>query len=259
MGSFISLIENLSLGLYIICGFFLIWNARALMIARYELKLAQYGLEREMAERQGGRALTMIMLMIEILVMVWAISNLASPAWSEGLPDDPVNSQSRQFQTNVPAGDGSFEITRSSGPTEQPILSTARPPVTPPGTLGPRSQRAGCDPDRAWIEIPANGMYVFEDITVIGTAAIDSFASYRFEIRNADGGDYSVYSGDYNVPVTDGPLGSLSPAVLLPDEYRFRVVVFDTARQPQAYCEITITITEPPATPTPIGAGVAEE
>lgn len=259
MGSFISLIENLSLGLYIICGFFLIWNMRVLMIARHELQVAQYGLERELAERQGGRALTMIMVMGEVLIMVWAISTLASAAWDEGLPEDTGDNQLRQFQTNVPREEGGFEIIQSSGPTEQPILSTARPPATPPGTIGPRDQRVGCDPDRAWIEDPANGMYIFEDRPIIGTASIENFAAYRFEVRNADGGQYSVYSGDYYTPVINGPLGSISPAVLLPDEYRFRLVVFDTNRQMRASCEITITITEPPATATPIGAGAVEE
>lgn len=255
MGAFFSLIENLSTGLYFICGVSLIWHLRSLMQARHDLKLAQYGLERELAERQGGRALTVVLVMVELVVIIWGISNYASPTWSAGLPDSNTESNiDSPFITNTPAGDGVFGIqVRTAAPTD--VLATAAAPSTPVGTIGPRSQRTGCDPNQAWIEYPANGMYVFEEIPVMGTATIDDFAKYRFEIRKATDTDFSLYSkGDYNQPVVGGTLGNFLPSVLLPGEYRFRLTVFDTNNSIRASCEITINIIEPVPTPTPLGA-----
>lgn len=259
MGAFFSLIENLSTGLYFICGVLLIWNLRSLMQARHELQLAQYGLEREMAERHGGRALTTVLLMAEFIIVVWGISSYASPTWSEGLPDSDTESNiDSPFITNTPAGDGSFDIqVRTLAPTD--VLATAAAPSTPVGTIGPRSQRTGCDPNQAWIDYPANGMYVFEEVPVTGTANLENFAKYRFEIRKATDVDFSLYSkGDYNQPVVNGELGSFLPSVLLPGEYRFRLTVFDTNNNIRASCEITINIIEPVPTATLLGAVGAE-
>ncbi len=259
MGGFLSLIDSLALGLFVICGFFLTRNLWIWMSARHELQWSQFGLEREMAERRGGRALTFILLMVETIIFVWAISGLALPAWSEGLPSTPDSNANRQFKTNIPPGDGDSGLIVDVGtaaPTD--VLSTAAPPSTPAGTIGPRDPRAGCDPSTAWIEYPANGMYVFQEEPVLGTANVPNFASYRFEIRSVESSDFSVYRGDYDQPVTEGPLGTISPSVLLPGEYRFRIVVFDNTNEVRARCEITITITDPVPTPTPIGAGSLE-
>ncbi|NDJ85802.1 MAG: hypothetical protein GYB66_07945 [Chloroflexi bacterium] len=258
MGDVLSLIESLAPGLYVICGLLLVWNIRSLIIAEGELRYAQYGLEKELAERRGGRSLTMVVIMIEILVVVWGVSNVASPAWSEGLPDGTAEAGQRQFMTSTPGSGGDFEFQIAS-PQPTDVLATAAPPSTPIGTIGPHDPKLKCDTSRAWIDYPANGMYIFEDIDVIGTASIENFAKYRFEIKGPSSSEFSVYTqGDRVEPVVDGPLGRISPLDLIPGQYRFRLVVFDTDNNPRAQCEITIWIQDPVPTATPIGAGSIE-
>lgn len=257
MGGFLSLITSLATGLYVICGFLLFWNLRVFYTARNELRVAQFGLERELAERRGGRALTMVLFMLEIIITIWAISSIASPAWSEGLPG-PTQTARPTFITSTPAGGGSFDI-QNTGPTEISIPATFAPPSTPQGTIGPRDPRGGCDTNTAWIEYPANGMYVFQVETILGTANIENFGKYRFEIRSLESSEFSLYPRDYDRPMVNGPLGELNPARLLPGEYRFRLVVFNTNNDVMARCEITIWITDPVPTATPIGAGQIEQ
>lgn len=259
MGGFFSLIENLATGLYVISGFLLVWNLRILWLARGELQYAQFGLEKELAERRGGKALTMVILMVEAIGAVWAISNISSPAWSEGLPY-PTPTAMITFATGAPPGSGvgSGINIQNTGPTDIAIPATFAPPSTPQGTIGPRDSRSGCDPSHAWIEYPANGMYIFQTEDIVGTASIDNFSKYRFEIRSIDSDQFSVLPDDHSTPVLNGKLGNFVPFYLLPGEYRFRLVVFNTNSEVAARCEITVWVTDPVPTATPIGGGVVQ-
>ncbi|MFP4321519.1 MAG: hypothetical protein ACLFTK_03615, partial [Anaerolineales bacterium] len=111
--------------------------------------------------------------------------------------------------------------------------------------------------DQANIRLPGNGQVIYETESIIGTANIADFGYYRFEIRNLEtGGDFGVIGGassDYTEPVTDGPLGTIVPQNFAPGEYRFRMVVFDTAGVSRAACEITLFMSDHIPTPTPIG------
>lgn len=257
MGDFIAFIESISLGVYFICGFFLIWHLRSLMVARAEQNVARYQLEHEFADRRGGRSLTIIILMIEILIFVWATTTLASPTWSEGLTNNPNDDpdSGRSFRTSTAARDGSFDIEAVGGPTEIIIPETAAPPSTAVGTVRPSDQREGCDIEHAYIEYPVNGMVVSRYETVRGTASLDDFGKYRFEIKAVGATTFGVISNDSTSPVIQGPLGAIEPFNLIPGEYRFRLVVFDTNNQMLAHCEITIWIEdlEPTASPTAVG------
>ena len=261
MGAFISLVENLAYGLYVLAGLVLVLQLRAIFIARGELRFAQYGLEKELAEQRGGRAITLLLLMIELMVAVWAISTLASPTWNDGIPDTPIVNADRDFRTSTPIGGGSLDIDANAGPTAGPgILATAPPPSTPIGTIGPSEPRRGCDPDVAWIQIPANGQFIFEEMDIIGTANSPDFSKYRFEIRGMEEDQFSVYTPtDFTSPVVDGVLGRVFPLFLIPDrEYRFRLMVFNNINEVVGSCEITIWITDPQPTATPIGGGVQQ-
>lgn len=258
MGGFISLIENLAPGLYVLGGAVLLWHLRSLFIASSELRFAQFGLEKELAQRRSGRSVTYVIVVVELLVVVWAIGAITGPTWRDGLPFTATPDVGGDFATNVPNNSGEgFDAAANAGPTDGPgILATFAPPSTPIGTIGPSDARIGCDPDRAWIQIPANGQYVFEDTTIIGTANVDGFAKYRFEIKGIGQDNFSVYNeGERTTPVINGPLGNIVPfGALLIGEYRFRLVVFNTLDQVAASCEITIWITDPEPTPTPLGA-----
>lgn len=260
MGSFITLIESLAPGIYVIAGILLLWNLRLIGIARGEIRFAQYGLEKELAQRRGGRAITIGFVMVELIIGAWAISTLAAPAWSDGLPDRTETRIVGDFLTSTPVGGGELGIDVNARPTAaDAILATAPPPSTPVGTISQNSDpRRGCDPDTAWIQIPGNGQIIFEELDIIGTANVLNFSKYRFEIRSISSDQFNLYTEgqvDYINPVQDNVLGRLLPAPLLTGEYRFRLTVFDASENLTGLCEITIFIERPPVTETPQGGG----
>lgn len=262
MGDFFFFVESVAVGLYVFTALGLLWSFRNFLRARRELRESQFRLEREQAQQRGGKALTVVFLSLNILVMVWGTANMAAPTWREGLPPtlDPNFARNRAYQTSTAENSGGFQLTPRTDANGDIIPITAPPPSTPKGTILPSNPREGCIRDQAWIDFPDNGQVVFDVIPIRGTANIQDFAFYRFEIRPDTGSSDAMFStiggaqGDYVQAVVDGELGQLVPLNYLPGNYRYRLVVFDSTSTMRASCEISIIISDPIPTATPIGA-----
>lgn len=239
---------------------------RSFWIAKSRLAIAQFRLEREQGEEQGGRAITQTVALIQVIALVFVLSSVTYPAWNEFNSNSPNaegnNVSESRFRTAVPqqGEEGFTEPTRAiEGIT---IPRTPKPSPTFSGTVQPASDPVGCLADQANIDTPDNGQVIYEVQPISGTANIQNFGFYRFEIRKIEVGASEAFgvigdaTTDHSTPVVNGPLGSLVPQNFTPGEYRFRLVVFDTGGVLRASCEITIFISEPPPTPTPIGASV---
>jgi hypothetical protein len=255
MSSLLLFIQNISIGIYFIAALGILWGMWSLFSARSELAVAQFRLEREAAQEQGGRAITLVVVLIELIALIWLTTNVTSSAWDEFNNVSATTRESiERFATTVPlAGDSALQV-----PTALPggiaIPKTQPPSPTPAGTVRPADQRVGCIMDQANINIPDNGQVVYQVEPIMGTASIQNFSYYRFEIRNVEEDSFRVIGGadsDYFAPVVEGPLGQITPQNFLPGEYRFRLVVFDTSNTVRAACEMTIFISEPLPTATP--------
>jgi hypothetical protein len=256
MGSFILFIDSISVGLYIFIALLFVWNIRAFIMARSELHVAQFGLEREMAQRQGGRSFTLLIIAIELLVFVWAITAFAAPTWRDGLPEDALNlGPVEDFRTSTPSQLGEFNPIPTTGGSDFEIIQTAPPPSTPVGTIIAPGGREGCTVDQAFIQIPGDGQLIFEPIEIIGVANVENFSFYKFELRrDRPGTNFAPIGGDYTQPVLEmGPLGQFIPSNYLNGGYRLRLMVFDSSSMPVASCELSISIDDPVPTETPIG------
>jgi len=126
---------------------------------------------------------------------------------------------------------------------------------TPVGTIIPNAPPAECSSPNVQLQVPANGMIVFEPLAVIGIASAPNFAFYRFELNGESTfGSYATIGVDgTNAVPEQGVLGQFSPSFYAPGEYRFRVSVFDITSNQVAFCALTIYISAPIPTPTPIG------
>ncbi|WP_119072566.1 hypothetical protein [Aggregatilinea lenta] len=256
MSSLVFFVETISSGLYILCGGGILWMAARLFRARRDLSLAQFKLEREQALVRRASAITVGGLLVELLLSVWAISMFVAPNLRDLRITGGAASDAgmERFVTSTPAANAplSLNTTPQESGSDQ-IFATPVPTATLVGTIMPDAgEIVGCPADSANIEIPANGQLIFESTPVIGTASISNFAFYRFEIKpDVDEAQFSPI-GDYDQPIVNGPLGSISPLNFAPGRYRFRVTVFDNTQWLRALCEITIFIGEPEPTATPV-------
>ncbi len=261
--SLVFFVERIAFGLYILSIGGILWMAYRLQQARRELSVSQFKLEREHALVRRASAVTMGGLLIEFLIAVWAIANMMAPTLRDIRlgSGDSSSLEQEQFVTSTPAPNPPVAL-GGSGPVgdTSDIFATPMPTATPVGTIMPDAPEiVGCPRENAWIHIPGNGQLLYEATTILGTATTSDFAFYRFEIKPmVPGAEFAPIGGDNPVPVVDGPLGEILPFNFENGPYRFRLVVFDNTTMLRALCEITIHISDPPPTPTPIG-GTGEE
>ena len=264
MANFVFFVDQIATGLYILLGALLIYTVWRLNRTRQMLRSSQYELERTLAREKRDNALTGVIIVAELLLMVIGLTQVVAPTLrgtmdlSEAIAqvaDDGV------FLTPTPQPlEGDFVVDTSGvvlgevNPADQ-ILPTPTLTPTPVGTIVPNSPAPiGCDTPNAQWQLPANGMIVFEPVVVRGTAFTDDFAFYRLELKgDSTFNNFAPLPGDGTTPVTElGELGQFVPSFYAPGEYRFRLMVFDLTNTVKASCEVTIFISEPIATPTPL-------
>jgi hypothetical protein len=262
MNGFVFLIEQIASGLYILIGVGILLAWRSWMRARREYRATRYELERDIAKYNRTNAATILVLLLELLLMVLGIQRVVAPTIrstsdTQSLPGQIIEPP---FNTPTPFISSDAQIDPSGvqiGETDPAarVLATPAPTPTPVGTIVPNAPTAiGCDTESASLQVPANGMLIFEPINVIGVATTDDFAFYRFEIKGPQTFGSFAMLGDYVQPVDEtGELGAFLPAVYEPGEYQFRVAVFDITNTLRASCTVTIYISEPIPTPTPLG------
>ncbi|MFC1959407.1 hypothetical protein ACFLYO_01735 [Chloroflexota bacterium] len=235
--------------------------------ARQQLSTAQFELEKELARYRIANATTVMLVLIEITLAIFAVATVVAPTLRTQPPQTlnivaeiaeipfvtaaPNNLLAGTPPPNFAEG---VEIPGLEDELNLQPFATPRPTPTPVGTIIPDAPPAiGCDTEQAQLIIPANGMVVFEATTVVGSAYADNFALYKFELNGPETNNGWAMHSAYNTPI-EGPgnLGQIIPAQLTPGEYKFRLVVFDTFNEPQATCEITLFVSEPIPTATPI-------
>ncbi|MDX2141418.1 MAG: hypothetical protein SF123_25255 [Chloroflexota bacterium] len=263
MITIVNLIDQVAIALYIFLAVGALLNLRGLLRARGAWRATQYELERELARYQQVSAFTMLIIFAQAALIVLGVQRVAAP-YLNGIALAESGAQVIQLEdgtlvtsTAPPPGDPfrpdtSGVVIGDLGLGEAP-LATPVPTATLVGTLQPNPPAAvGCDqPSNAVLQIPANGMVVFDPITIRGVANVENFAYYRLELGGGQLGNFAVLQ-TVTVPVPElGDLGQFTPAVFPSDEYRFRLTVFDISNTLRASCELTIFITDPPPTATP--------
>ena len=264
MSSLIFLIEQMATGLYIITAVAVVLVGRAWMKAGSAYRGTYFELERDIARYRRGNAFTALVLLIEFALVIVGIQRVVAPTLRESLRDQPQRQiavvSDGEFRTPVPPTFSAQVIDPSNvqlgeiDPAQQ-IQPTPTLTPTPVGTIVPNAPSAQCTSPEAQLQIPANGMVVFEPIPVVGVATTDNFAFYRFELKGeSTSGNFATIGVDGTQPVAEqGALGQFVPSFYTPGEYQFRVSVFDTSSAPRASCTVTIYISEPIPTPTPLG------
>jgi hypothetical protein len=266
MTMFVFFIEQTATGLYILVGLGILIAFRGWARTRGDLRATHFELERELYRYKMANSLTLLILLIEFGLIVVGIQQIVAPTIRDTLDtsvsvDEVVQDGIVVSPTPAPVEFGQSPIDASGvqigGEEIVQVLATPTLTPTPVGTILPNPPAiSGCDTPNATLQVPANGMLVFEPLTVIGTAFTDNFAFYKFELKSPQNapptfGEFATIR-DYEQPVsTTNVLGQFVPSFYPPGEYQFRITVFDINNALRAACTVNITISEPIPTPTP--------
>lgn len=188
---------------------------------------ALFGLEREKAAGGLRRALAMLGLLTAAGVSVFLIETLLVPAVPAGARPTPMPTVS---------------LLASPGLIDQSLpesFSAATP--LPLGTL----VGGGCENPGATLNSPEPGETVRGVIEVEGTADIENFAFYKYEIRSlvesgASSAWQAVSAG--TTVVREDVLGTWDTSLVNPGPYALRLIVTDTAGNAPQPCQIQVQV-----------------
>jgi hypothetical protein len=264
MTSLVFFIEQNARGLYFLIGagvLFFVWRWSK---ERREYRASQFELERDLARERQANALTTLVILMEVALIVLGVQRVVAPTIREttdtstliaGAPTDGIFVTPTPFLSNSAQIDASGVQIGEQDPAQK-VLATPTLTPTPVGTIVPNAPPgAGCDTPNATLQVPANGMRVFEPIVVRGTANVDNFAFYRIELNGPGTLDnFQVYQEQLSPVKVLGELGQFNPAayVAQPGLYQFRLMVFDITATLRASCQVNIYISEPIPTATPL-------
>jgi hypothetical protein len=263
MTALVFLIEQTAVGLYILIalGLFITWRRWAR--ARREYRATHFELEREIFRYQQANAMTLLILLIQAALIVLGVQQVVAPTVRASADTtvqtiDVVEDGFAPSPTppEVNFGSSPIDVSGVQIGEEEIVQVIATPTLTPTpvGTILPNPPPiSGCDTPNATLQVPANGMLVFEPVNVIGTAFTENFAFYRFELNGPQTFGNFALLRDYDQPVANmAELGQFVPSFYQPGAYQFRLTVFDITNTLRAACTVNITISAPIPTATPL-------
>lgn len=263
MTTLVFLVEQVAIGLYILLGVGILLAWRRWNRARQEFRSTYFELERDLARNARADAFTTMILLVEAVLLVAGIQTVVAPTIrstgevtvvaAQVITDGDFNTPTPVFNEGVQIDASGVNLTPDDPAAR--VLATPTLTPTPVGTIMPNAPAAiGCTDSGAILQVPANGMRVFEPISVIGTAFMDDFAFYKFELAGpVTGGNFAPLEDHTQIVQTTGELGQFVPSFYEPGLYQFRLSVFDITNTMGPSCTVNIYISEPVPTPTPLG------
>jgi len=221
--------------------------------------IAQFSLEREVYQQRLARAWLMAALSLSLGGTVFLLRTFVLPAMPVTASPTPTLGVGLFTVTpalSTPAG------TPTIGDLEPPLTATATitsvvisaPQATPtnmptatPTPVPPDVYQPDCPFPEAQLTLPTAGGNLSGEVRVEGTANINAFSYYKFEVQ-FPGSDTPNFVSQYEAPVENGPLGiwDVSDASRYPPggPYRFQLVVVDIYGNTTT-CTVPVNIVAP--------------
>ena len=260
MIAIIALIDQLAIGIYFLLAAGILLSLRRALLHGEDLRSSYFELERDLARFRRQNALTVAVLLLEVAIIVAGVQLAVVPELLRDQQIDALAATVRRddgFATPVPAqpaanlGIEPVPLPRSNQAAAQ-IRATPLPTPTPVGTIIPADPSLGCDSPQAQLQIPANGMRVFQPISVVGTLYTDQFSYATLEISGPSTlGAFQVIADQSLELRQRAEFSQFVPAGYEAGEYQFRLMVYDITNALRASCLVHIYISEPLPTLTP--------
>ena len=260
---YVFLIRN-DVWIYILCALGLLWYTNEFARARWALRRAMFGLERESSLRARNSALLFIFIFASIIGAVLYVNYQVAPTLPQELLRPPTPTPN---PLSFPA---------SPTPAGTAILASPTPPIAPTVTLAGNIPLAspiiptivitdttpagaatipaiqlptatvvigGCSPT-VTITDPRDGDTVVGTVSFFGSANIPNFAYYDLEINGPQTNDRwaSLLGRKIAQRVEDGLLASADLSTWTSGPYLVRLSVTNTADVITNQCEIRISL-----------------
>lgn len=205
---------------------------RKFILAWEELRGAAFGLEREAAQSRLNHAASMLVLLLSMIIAVFFMVTFIAPTVPGATPllTPTLDLLATSTATLPVTASGTTEA-------EEMVANPTQPTVEPTGG-------EGCIPGQVMLSSPQDGSEVSEVITLTGTARVQNFGFYKYEVkRPGDAIWLTIQAG--REAVVDGEIGQWDTRTLLTGEYLLRLVVMDNQGNSLSPCNVKVYVNNP--------------
>lgn len=204
---------------------------RKFIVAWEELRGAAFGLERESAQSRLNQSATMIVFLLIIAVAEFYLVSFIAPT----IPGaNPLLTPTLDLLATSTA---TLPIETSGPETTQMLEATVLPTETVP--VG-----EGCVPDQVMLTQPENGEEISGVVTLVGTADIENFGFYKYEVARPGETIWLTIQAGRTI-VQEGDLGQWDTRTLDSGDYSLRLVVTDNEGNSREPCVIQVRVNNP--------------
>lgn len=189
-----------------------------------EWREAVYSLEKEFALRRMGRSIALLTLVLALFCGEFFTASFIIP----NLPATFFIPTATLDLLATPTGTISPELATQIALTPRPVATL--------------SNTSGCIPGELEITAPKAGTEVNGTLDIQGTANIQNFGFYKYEVAPLNSDTWATISAGRKV-VVEGSLGQWDTTALTPGDYQLRLVVTDNQGQSLPPCVIPVRVT----------------
>ncbi len=233
MDDIFNLLQNYEVVIYVVLGLAALFPLRRAYLVWQEYRAAQFGLERELAQRRITASLAMFFLLSLLIAAEFFMASFVIPA------------RPRPVMLATPTLDllATPETAAAAGPTAEALAAAPAGAAAPAAPAAPPAE--GCIPGQLEWTLPQNGGEISGLVELRGTIMVGNLGFYKYEFSQP-GSDSWVTIAAGNQPLQDQPLGGMwNTADLIPGDYLLRLVVTDNQNQPFPICQITTRVVAP--------------
>ena len=223
MGSVYRSLANYESLIYIALAIWGLFVFRNMYQTWREWQDSVFNLEREFALRRLGRATAVALLILGLVFAEFFIATFVAPSLPAA---DIVTTPTLDLLATSPG-------TLSPDDATQSVLS----PVTQSAPSG----MSGCIPDQIMITAPEPGEVVRGTVELIGTANVQNFGFYKYEIAPLGTQNWATISAA-RVPRKNEGLGDWNTLLLTNGEYFLRLVITNNVGVSLEPCVIAVRV-----------------
>jgi hypothetical protein len=227
MGDILRFFKDNEVIIYLILGLFGVWQLRQFGISWKELRISAFGLERQSAQARLNRVTYLLVIIFLLGIAEFVLVSFVVPA--------------------VPTASPLITPTLNLLATPTPRIDNESPPINESIISLDEIDNNNCNPDTADIVKPEDGETIRDIVEIIGTANIENFGFYKFEMAAINDASWlTIQAGD--TITVNGKLGFWDTTRLVPGDYGLRLVVTDNQGNPENTCTIMVRV-DPPTEP----------
>ncbi len=205
---------------------------RKFILAWEELRRAAFGLERESAQSHVNQSAGMLVLLFMMAVAVFVLVSFVAPAFPGSNPLLTPTMDLLASATTTLMAESTQEA--ATLPTTESMSELATVEVT----------GDGCIPGQIMLTEPNEGAEVSGVLIVRGTADVQNFGFYKYEIARPGETVWLTIQAGKEIR-QEGELGQWDTRTLDPGDYMLRLVVTDNQGETLEPCVVRVRVNNP--------------